>query len=115
MAEDGGRAKRQRVIAALKAGTAVKVDPAAAEREELERVAARLAWARRTADQWHDAQKIADAAWMALVAPYDDLDEDEELPDLDPPPEQALVDRLLEQLNDVRDHDRWPRHLHWSL
>ncbi|HYI64612.1 MAG TPA: hypothetical protein VEW71_06980 [Allosphingosinicella sp.] len=110
----GGRAWRRKVIARLKAGTAVRIDPEAEERAELERVAARVAWTRRTVDQWHDAQKAADAAWMKLVEPYADLDDDEDIPELDPPPEQAVVDRLLAQLDDVRHHDRWPRHLHWT-
>lgn len=56
--------------------------------------------------------EAADAAWMKLVEPYADWD-DEDVPELDPPPEQAEVDRLRELLDDVRC-DLWPRHLYWE-
>lgn len=108
------RARARRLIARLRTGTAVKVDLAAEEAAELKRVAARLAWARRTADEWHEAQQAAHDAWMRLIAPYDDWDE-EDLPDLPPPPEQAVVDALWRQLEDVRRRDLWPRHLHWTV
>ncbi|MEA3031670.1 MAG: hypothetical protein QOG13_2995 [Sphingomonadales bacterium] len=109
-------ARRHRLIVArLLAGTAAAADPAAAERDELMRTAARIAWLRRICDQWRDAIKAADAAWMKLVEPYADRDEDEEIPDLPPPPERAEVDRLWQLLEDVRRHDRWPLHLHWTL
>jgi hypothetical protein len=29
--------------------------------------------------------------------------------------EQAKVCAILDQLHAVRDHDRWPPHLYWSL
>jgi len=110
----GGAWRRRRTIAGLLAGTAAKRDPAAEEAAELERTAARIAWARRTLDEWSDAMAAADAAWMKLVEPYADWD-DEDMPDIGPPPEQALVDRLWQQLDDVRRRDLWPRHLYWRV
>jgi hypothetical protein len=102
------------VVARLLAGEAVAADRAAEERDALMRTAARIAWVRRTIDLWSDATKAADAAWMKLVEPYADCDE-EDLPDLPRPPEQAEVDRLWRLLEEVRRHDRWPRHLHWTM
>lgn len=109
-----GAAARRAMVRRLFAGTAVAPVPGAEERDELMRTAARIAWVRRTCDQWRDATKAADAAWMRLVEPYADCDE-EDLPDLPAPPEQAEVDRLWQLLEDVRRHDRWPLHLHWTL
>lgn len=106
---------RQRMIARLLAGTAAQADAKAEAAVALARVEARVAWVDRTCADWRVATAAADAAWMALVAPYDDLGEDEDMPELDPPPEQAAVDRLWKQLDDVRRLDRWPRHLHWSV
>jgi hypothetical protein len=111
----GGAPWRWRTIAQLRAGLAVKVDDAAEEEASIRRTAARIAWLRRTLDLWSDAMTAADSAWMKLVEPYADRDEDEEIPDLPPPPEQAEVDRLWQLLEDVRRRDRWPLHLHWTV
>jgi len=111
----GGRAWRRGVIAGLLAGTAAAVEGEAEEGRARERKLARMAWAMRRIDDLKRAQKAADAAWMALVAPYDDLDEDEELPDLDPPPEQAALDAIFAEIHAVTEEDRWPAHLHWSV
>jgi len=113
-AVSGGAAWRRRTIDRLRRGTAVAADPAAEEEAELKRTAARVAWVRRTCEAHRQAIAVADAAWMKLVEPYADWD-DGEIPDLDPPPEQAEVDRIWQMLDDVRRLDRWPRHLHWSL
>lgn len=51
---------------------------------------------------------------MALIAPYDDVDE-EDLPDFDPPPEEAAVEAILAEINAALREDRWPAFLHWSL
>jgi hypothetical protein len=76
---------------------------------------ARLAWSKDRMDALRRAQKAADAAWMTLVAPFRDRSEDDELPDLDPPPEQAVVEAILAEIHAVTERDRWPRHLHWSV
>ena len=111
----GRAARRRETIAALLAGTAAPTAPAAAEEQaRLRRVAARQAWARETLAAWRAAHKALDAAWDRQLAPYRDWD-DEELPDLPDPPEQALVDTLWQALDDACELDRWPRHLHWSL
>lgn len=111
----GGRAWRRRVIARLMAGAAAPVEGEAEDARARERQLARMAWAMGRIDDLKRAQKAADAAWMKLVAPYDDFDEDEELPELDPPPEQAAVDAIFAEIKAVTEHDRWPAHLHWSV
>jgi|SRR4051794_739922 hypothetical protein len=104
------------------------------------RKAERWRWLHDTADAWSDATRRNDAAWMRnvsakppspsmgeggadLEAPgglndpwnvrggWGEGDEDEEI---DPPPEQAEVQALWAQLNDVIQKDRWPAHLYWS-
>jgi hypothetical protein len=105
---------RRRTVAALLAGTAAAAWSEAEEARARERRAARLAWAGDRMDAWKRAMKKADDAWMALIEPYADRDEDEEMPDLDPPPEQAVVDAILAEIHSVTEKDRWPRHLHWS-
>jgi hypothetical protein len=108
-----GRERRRRIVAALRAGTAAATDPAAQEEAELKRTAARIAWLRRLCDAHWTAQKALETAWDELLAPYDHLP-DEELPEIPDPPEQAAVDRLWRQLDDVRRRDLWPRHLYWG-
>ena len=110
----GGGGHRRATVAALLAGTAVPADEGAEERSAELRVAARLVWTRRTLDALWDAQEALDAAWHRQLEPYDDWDE-EDIPELPDPPEQALVDRLWREIDDVCKHDRGPRHLHWSL
>jgi hypothetical protein len=82
------------------------------------RTAARILWFRKTAEAMLAAQRRADQAWdrifQELGDAADDLSE-EELEAIPPPPEQAEVDRLYELIAAVRDHDRWPRELHWTL
>jgi hypothetical protein len=106
---------RRRVIAGLLAGTAVRPDIETEDMAATARLAARHAWWRRLIDDYFAAVQVCDAAWMKLVEPFADWPEDEEIPEVGPPPEQAEVDRLYALLSDVRDRDRWPRHLHWSL
>lgn len=108
-----GRDWRRRIMAALRAGSAAKADPAEQEKAEIERSAARLAWLRRLCDAHWAAHQALEAAWERLLEPYDDLDDDE-LPDIPDPPEQAEVDRLWRQLDDVRRRDLWPRQLYWG-
>ena len=76
------------------------------------RKAARYFWLQSTADAWGDATRRCDDAWCALVRdiPEELIDEVE----VEPPPEQAEVDALWAQLNDVIQKDRWPRHLYFG-
>jgi len=104
-----------RTVARLLAGTAVRRDRDAEDLARDEMVAARAIWWRRLIDDYVAATKVCDAAWMKLVEPFHDWPEDEDIPEVGPPPEQAEVDRLYALLSDVRDRDRWPRHLHWTL
>lgn len=82
---------------------------------ELTRKAARVAWVRETMEALRAAQRNADQAWERLVAAFPDDVDDDELEDLPPPAEQAQVDAIHAEINAVIDHDRWPRHLYWSL
>ena len=108
--------RRQALIAAMAAGSGAALIEDEAEEMRLGALRlARIAWGRDRIAALKRAQKAADAAWMALVAPFNDRDEDEALPDLPPPPEQAVVEAILAEIHAVTEHDRWPRHLHWSL
>ena len=82
--------------------------------ESWARQAARVAWVRDTMEALRAAQRTADQAWERLVAAFPDEpdDEDEDFP---PPAEQAQVDIIHAEIRAVIDHDRWPRHLYWSL
>jgi hypothetical protein len=80
-----------------------------------ERRAARVAWVHETMAALRAAQKRVDDAWTRIFdALPDDLDE-EDLEAIPEPPEQAELDRILTEIKAVCDHDKWPRHLHWSL
>src|SRR5437588_11995938 len=74
------------------------------------RKAARFSWLHRTTAAWQDATRRCDDAWCALVRdmPEEVMDEPE------PPPEQAEVDALWAQLNDVVQKDQWPREMHFK-
>jgi hypothetical protein len=119
---EGGRrgasevaAGRRRIVAALLAGKAAPAaDDEAEEARSRERRLARVGWSLERIDALKRAQKAMDAAWMAMLAPYDDVDE-EDLPDFDPPPEEAAVEAILAEINAALREDRWPAHLHWSL
>ena len=109
------RARRRRVVARLLAGTAVRRDRDAEDLAREEMVAARLAWVRQIMADYRAATKRCDAAWMKLVEPYDDWPEDEEIPEVGPPPEQAEVDRLYALIADVNERGIWPRHLYRTV
>lgn len=89
---------------------------AAQEHEEAEaRIAARVAWVHEIIAALKVAHdKVAEAWERIFDALPEDLD-DEELEKIPEPPEQAELDSILAQIEAVRDHDKWPRHLHWSL
>jgi hypothetical protein len=74
--------------------------------------AERHRWLHRTARAWLDASRRCDSVWMELVRGIpEDEDDDVDIPD---PPEQAEVDRLWKQLDDVVQKDLWPRHLYFG-
>ena len=81
---------------------------------EWKRAAARGAWVRETAAAWREAHRRLNAAWGRIFAalPGDLSDEELEALNLPDPPEQAEVDALWAQLNDVVQNDRWPRKLY---
>jgi hypothetical protein len=82
------------------------------------RAGARILWARKTLDAMFAAQDRVTAAWARIFQELGDAADDlseEELEAIPEPPEQAEVDRLYELIAAVRDHDRWPKHLHWTL
>jgi len=109
------KAWRCRVIAELLHGNAALAeDEEAEEARSRERRLARTAWALERVDALRRANKAMIAAWMAMLAPYDDVDE-EDLPDFDPPPEEAVVDAIHAEIHAALDEDRWPARLHWSL
>jgi hypothetical protein len=76
------------------------------------RKAMRWRWVHATAKAWVDAQRRCEAAWDELVKdiPEEEID-DAELPE---PPEEAEVNALWAQLNDVIQDDRWPRELYFG-
>ena len=88
----------------------------AGDRERREaRVTARVAWVKERIAALKAAQQRADEAWARIVdALPDDLDDDDELDAIPPPPEQADLDAIHAELEAVRDHDRWPKKLHWG-
>jgi hypothetical protein len=115
MAEAKGPRARRRTVARLLAGTAVRRDRDLEDLKREEMVAARLAWARAVMADYRAAMKRVDEAWMKALEPYDDWPEDEPLPELDDPPEQAEVDRLWKLIADVNERGIWPPHLYWTV
>lgn len=79
------------------------------------RIAARIAWALTTIDAFFAAQERVSEAWECILDDLPDGLDEEELDALPDPPEQAEADALAAQIEALRDHGRWPRHLHWSL
>lgn len=79
------------------------------------RVEARCAWVKRRMADLRAAREAADAAWIRMLDAHPDVDwEDPGAPELPDPPEQAALDAILAEIEAVRDHDRWPRHLHFA-
>ncbi|HEX5258095.1 MAG TPA: hypothetical protein VFW35_04855 [Sphingomicrobium sp.] len=74
--------------------------------------AERYRWLHETAAAWLDASRRCHAVWIELVRniPDDQIDE-VEIPD---PPEQAEEDALWQQLDDVIQEDKWPKHLYFG-
>jgi hypothetical protein len=100
-------------IARLRAGTAAPTEGEAEDKEARERQLARMTWALNRIDDMKRAQKALDDAWMKLLEPYDDCDE-EELPDIPDPPEEAAFQKIWAEVMAAVKHDRWPAHLHFT-
>lgn len=84
----------------------------AADRQRMhDRRMTRVAWARQTIANARAAQERVTKAWMRMIEALPDDEDGENLPD---PPEQAELDAIWREIAAVRDHDRWPRHLHWG-
>jgi hypothetical protein len=109
----GGRAWRRDMVARLLAGTAAPTGGEAEDRKARARQLARTAWGLNRHDDMKRARKACDAAWSKLVKPYVDLD-DEDLPEIPEPPEEAAFQLIWEEVTQAADHDRWPRHLYFN-
>lgn len=88
---------------------------AADEEQAAARLAARRAWARQAIAAYKAAQERVEEAWTRIFDALPDDIDDEAVDHLPDPPEQAEADALWAEIAAVIDHDRWPRHLHWSL
>jgi len=100
------------IIQALLAGAQ---GAAADEEQAAARIAARCAWVAQAVPAFMAAQERVGEAWARIFESLPEDLPDEELEKLPDPPEQAQADALWAEIKAVRDHDRWPRHLHWSL
>ncbi|HEX8523055.1 MAG TPA: hypothetical protein VF669_12430 [Tepidisphaeraceae bacterium] len=88
---------------------------AADEQERAQaRIAARIAWVHEAMDALLAAHKKVNDAWDRIFEALPEDMDDEEVDQIPPPPEQAELDAILAEIEAVRDHDRWPRHLHWK-
>ena len=90
----------------------------AGDREQQEaRIAARVAWVKERIAALKAAQQRVFDAWdQILDALPEDIDDEElEAMDIPDPPEQAELDAILAQINDVRERDLWPKDLYWTL
>ena len=76
----------------------------------------RWLWLQVTAAAWQDAMRRNHAAWDRMLAklPDDISDEELEALDLPDPPEEAEVNALWAQLNDVIQKDLWPKELYFG-
>ena len=82
--------------------------------DEWRRKKARAEWGREIARARHAAQMRADAAWMHLMAALPEDATEEEVEAVPPPPEQAELDAIEAQIDDMMKRDKWPRHLYWG-
>jgi hypothetical protein len=78
--------------------------------EEWKRIKARCAWVKEKIAAMAAAQRARDARCDEAA---DRLSEEEFERLCDE--EQAKVDAIRAQLDDVVEHDKWPRDLYWSL
>jgi len=110
----GGQAWRRKMVAGLLAGTAAPIENEVEDVRSRARNLMRVHWALERVDALRRANKAMVAAWMAMLAPYDDVDE-EDLPDFDPPPEELAAEAIHAEIRAALDEDRWPAFLHWSV
>ena len=94
---------------ALGASAAGAIDYA---RQAEARMRRRLAWLRGLFDSLNEAHDAAAEAYGRIADANPELGEDE-LDLLPEPEEMKRVEELEALIADVRDHDRWPRHLHF--
>jgi hypothetical protein len=78
------------------------------------RVEARVAWVHQRIADLKAADKRVFEAWDRILDALPEDIDDEELEAIPDPPEQAERDAIFAEIEAVRDHDRWPKHLHWS-
>lgn len=109
----GARAWRRQVVARLLAGTAAPTGGEAEDRKARARQLARAGWSLNRLDDMKRAQQALTDAWMKLLEPYDGWDE-EDLPDIPDPPEEAAFQLIWQEVTQAAHHDRWPAHLHWT-
>ena len=84
-------------------------DGAALDPVEWRRVAVRTAWVREVMEALRQAQREMDDRCMAAVGKISEADFDR-LCDA----EQAKVDAIRAQIDDVIEHDKWPKHLYFK-
>jgi hypothetical protein len=81
-----------------------------------ERMKLRMEWLRERLDRFLEAQDAAGEAYCRMMDEHPDVDwEDPDAPELPEPPEQAVADSIYVEIAAARDHDRWPRHLHFAM
>jgi hypothetical protein len=103
--------KRQRLIELMEAGqleaATCDAPDVEARKDALRRWVARVSWGLDHMDRLDRAKAAYDAAFDRLEA--------EDPGGGSQPPELAEFERLLADADNLIDHGRWPRHLHWSL
>jgi len=93
------------------------LEPAEAEAEagkKVERSKLRIEWARERFNEFFDLQDKAGEAYMRQIEAHPDGDwDDEDVPELPEPPEEAAAQAIYAEVKAALDEDRWPRHLHF--
>ena len=84
-------------------------DGSALDPVEWRRVAARTAWVREVMGALRQAQREMDDRCDAAVATMSEADFDRLFE-----AEQAKVDAIRAQIDDVIEHDKWPKHLYFN-
>jgi hypothetical protein len=111
MAKDSIFRKRQHLIEVMEAGqleaATCGVADIEARKAALRRWVARVSWGLEHMDKLDRAKAAYDEA-------FDRLETEDPGGDTQPP-ELAEYERLLADADNLIDHGRWPRHLHWSL
>ena len=92
----------------------LKVGAAPVDADEWMRKDTRAAWTKKTVARLREAQERCDAAWDRLMKALPEDATDDQADAVQPPPEQAEVDALHALIDDVVQHDRWPRELYWG-